>query len=77
MPRKLAALFEFFATLHIAPFNVEAASRFQELRSARVKIGTMDLKTACVALAHHAILLTANRKDFEKVPGLHFENWLD
>jgi tRNA(fMet)-specific endonuclease VapC len=75
--RELAALFDFFRKLHIAPFSDEAAARFQDLRAARVKIGTMDLKTACVALIHHAILLTANRKDFEKVPGLHFENWLD
>jgi predicted nucleic acid-binding protein len=22
-------------------------------------------------------ILTANRRDFENVPGLHFENWLD
>jgi tRNA(fMet)-specific endonuclease VapC len=75
--RELAALFEFFSNLHILPFAVEAATRFKELRTAGVKIGTMDLKTACVALAHDAVLLTANRRDFEKVPGLHFENWLD
>jgi tRNA(fMet)-specific endonuclease VapC len=37
----------------------------------------MDLKAACVALVHDARLLTANRQDFEKVPGLRFENWLD
>jgi tRNA(fMet)-specific endonuclease VapC len=75
--RELAALLEFFAKFHIAPFNPDAATRFQDLRAAGVKIGSMDLKTACVALVHHAILLTANRRDFEKVPGLHFENWLD
>jgi len=75
--RELGALFEFFGRFHVAPFNVEAANRFQELRAAHVKIGTMDLKTACIALVHHAVFLTANRKDFEKVPGLHFENWLD
>ncbi len=36
----------------------------------------MDLKIASVALVNEALLLTANRKDFEKVPGLRFENWL-
>jgi tRNA(fMet)-specific endonuclease VapC len=35
------------------------------------------LKTACIALENDALLLTANRRDFEKVPGLRFENWLD
>ena len=32
----------------------------------------MDLKIASIVLAHDALLLTANRKDFEKVPGLRF-----
>jgi tRNA(fMet)-specific endonuclease VapC len=75
--RELAALFDFFSKLHVAPFNIEAATRFQDLRAAGVRIGTMDLKAACVALVHQALLLTANRKDFEKVPGLRFENWID
>ncbi len=30
-----------------------------------------------VSLVHDALLLTANRSDFEQVPGLRFENWLD
>jgi tRNA(fMet)-specific endonuclease VapC len=74
--RELASLFEFFSKLHMAHFTAEAATRFQEMRANKVKIGTMDLKTACIAIVHSAVLLTANRKDFEKVPGLHFENWL-
>jgi len=37
----------------------------------------MDLKTACNTIVNQTILLTANRRDFEKVPGLKFENWLD
>jgi tRNA(fMet)-specific endonuclease VapC len=75
--RELALLFDFFSKLHVAPFNDDAAARFQDLRVGGVRIGTMDLKAACVALVHQAVFLTANRKDFEKVPGLRFENWLD
>jgi tRNA(fMet)-specific endonuclease VapC len=37
----------------------------------------MDLKIACIALAHEALLLSRNLVDFEKVPGLRVENWLD
>ena len=33
--------------------------------------------TACIAMANNALLLTANRRDFEKVQGLRFENWLE
>jgi tRNA(fMet)-specific endonuclease VapC len=37
----------------------------------------MDLKAACMVIANNALFLTANRRDFEKVPGLRFENWLE
>ena len=75
--RELAELFSFFSGFHIGLFDDAAADRLEELKAAKVRIGTMDLKTAAIALAHDAILLTANRRDFERVPGLGFENWLD
>ena len=40
-------------------------------------IATRNLKIAAISLASNALLLTANRRDFEKVPGLRFENWLE
>ena len=30
-----------------------------------------------IAVAQNALLLTANRKDFEQIPGLQFANWMD
>lgn len=36
----------------------------------------MDLKIASIALNHDALLLTANVRDFDQVPGLRTENWL-
>jgi tRNA(fMet)-specific endonuclease VapC len=66
-----------FAKLDILPFEEEAANHFHRLQSARVRIGTMDLEIASICLAHDATLLTRNLVDFEKVPGLRVENWLD
>ena len=37
----------------------------------------MDLKIASICIAHDALLLTRNLVDFEKVPRLKVENWLD
>jgi tRNA(fMet)-specific endonuclease VapC len=37
----------------------------------------VDLKIAATALANQALLLSANRSDFERVPGLRVENWHD
>jgi tRNA(fMet)-specific endonuclease VapC len=72
---ELARLFDFFREFHLALFDEAAADRFDHL--ARVRIGTMDKKIAAISLANDALLLTANRQDFEQVPGLRFENWLD
>jgi tRNA(fMet)-specific endonuclease VapC len=75
--RELADLFEFFAEFDVVVFDDRAAGEFESLRSAKLRLGTMDLKIAATALANQAILLSANRSDFERVPGLRVENWLD
>ena len=36
----------------------------------------MDLRIACIVLAHNATLLTANLRDFRKIPDLRVEDWL-
>jgi tRNA(fMet)-specific endonuclease VapC len=41
----------------------------------KIRIGTMDLKIAAIALAHGATLLSRNLVDFKKVPGLTVEDW--
>ena len=75
--RELGELFTFFSGFTIALLDSNAAGLFNGFRKSGVKIATMDLKTACIAMASNALLLTANRRDFEKVPGLKFENWLE
>ena len=71
--RVIAALSEYT----LVPWDEDAALRFQQFRSAGIRVGTMDLRIACITLEHDAVLLTRNRTDFERVPGLKFENWLD
>ena len=75
--RELGSLFGFFATFPIAAFDRAAADRFDSLHAAKIRIATRDLKIAAISLVNNALLLTANRRDFEKVPGLRFENWLE
>jgi tRNA(fMet)-specific endonuclease VapC len=75
--RELIRLFEFYQEFEIVPFDEAAAQQFEELRKQRLRLGTMDLKIAATALVQNALLLSANRRDFERVPGLRVENWLD
>lgn len=64
-----------FFEMNVLPFSDEAQDRFDELRKQRIRIGTMDLRIASVALVNGATVLTANTRDFEKVPGLPIEDW--
>jgi tRNA(fMet)-specific endonuclease VapC len=75
--RELGELFTFFSGYTIALLDSNAAGLFNDFRKSGVKIATMDLKAACITMANNALLLTANRRDFERVPGLRFENWLE
>jgi tRNA(fMet)-specific endonuclease VapC len=73
---KLVNLVRFFHDWRIVPFDAQAAQRFLELRMQRVRIGTPDLKIAAIVLVTDSLLLSANLRDFNKVPGLRVENWL-
>jgi tRNA(fMet)-specific endonuclease VapC len=59
----------------ILEYDAAAAQLFQQSRSAKIRIGTMDLKIAAITLTHGAKLLSRNLKDFRKVPGLDVEDW--
>ncbi len=61
----------------VLAFDAQAATRFLQLRKALPRAGTQDLKIAAVCLEHDATVLTRNTGDFNKVPGLRVENWLD
>jgi tRNA(fMet)-specific endonuclease VapC len=74
--RRLVRLIEVLSEWEITHWNERAADEFARLRRARVRIGTQDLKIAALALASDASLLSANLRDFERVPGLRVEDWL-
>ncbi len=73
---RLKGMFEFFAGWQVIRFDEMAADKFQELRRQGVRISSTDLKIASIALVNNATLLSANLRDFDKVPGLEVENWL-
>ena len=75
--RELTDLFDFFTKVNIISMSDDTLDIFNSLCKSGIKIGSMDLKMACIAVVNNALFLTANRRDFEKVPGLRFENWLE
>lgn len=64
-----------FAELNVASFDMAAANRFDTLRAAKVRIGTMDLRIAAIALVNGWTVVTRNLVDFARVPNLLLEDW--
>ena len=75
--RQLQHSMELLNELVVLPFDHQAAAIFHQLHDQGLRVGTMDLKIAAICMAHDALLLTRNLSDFQKVPGLKVENWLD
>lgn len=73
---ELADLLIFLQKWHIVRFDHMAAGTFSQFRKDKVRIGTNDLKIAAIAMSRGALLLSANLRDYRKVPGLRVENWL-
>jgi tRNA(fMet)-specific endonuclease VapC len=64
-----------YCNIAVLEFDKRAGAEFERFRQEQIRIGTLDLKIAAVALANEATLLTRNITDFVKVPGLHVEDW--
>ena len=73
---ELQNLLSFYRGFDIVAFDDAAAAMAESLRVRYRRLGAMDLKIAAIALVNDATLLTANKRDFEQVEGLRFENWL-
>ena len=73
--RRLEVVLNDFAQAQVLPFDDASAEVFDQLRRQRVRIGTMDLRIASIAISHNMIVLTRNLSDFGRVPGLQAEDW--
>ncbi|WP_417731448.1 type II toxin-antitoxin system VapC family toxin [Rosistilla oblonga] len=67
---------ERFVETQVVGFDDAAADVFTDLRSQKIRIGTMDLRIASIAIANDLTLLTRNTVDFVRVPNLRFEDWM-
>jgi len=66
--------------LEVAAFEEYAAEHFGQLRAELYNIGqpigSYDMMIAGHARSLGLILITNNRAEFERVPGLRLENWV-
>lgn len=73
--QKLHRSLESFRNAVVLDFDEKAAAVFKELKSQKIRIGTMDLKIASIAIANDAILVSRNLSDFLQVPNLSVQDW--
>ncbi len=59
----------------ILQYDEKSRDIYQVLKAQRIRVGTQDLRIASITLAYNGILLTRNRRDFEKIPGLTIQDW--
>ncbi|MBV9389043.1 MAG: type II toxin-antitoxin system VapC family toxin [Chroococcidiopsidaceae cyanobacterium CP_BM_ER_R8_30] len=71
----LSEILQGFSAAPVLPFDAGAVTIFDELRVLKIRVSTMDLRIAAIALSRNLVLLTRNTSDFSKVPGLVIEDW--
>lgn len=69
----------FLNSVTLLPFGISEAEKAAEIRtilkSQGQPIGAYDVLIAATAVQHHLIMVTANQREFDRVPGLQTENW--
>ena len=72
---RLHRFLESYRKTQVLDFDEKAADEFVRLKTLKVRIGTMDLKIAAIAISNNAILISRNLKDLEQVPNLTVQDW--
>lgn len=79
--RNRAAIMQLLFVLDVIPFDDRAAMEYGKIRAHLERqgtpIGPLDMLIAGHARAENLILVTNNVKEFNRVPGLKVENWVE
>jgi tRNA(fMet)-specific endonuclease VapC len=79
--KNLETLAQLTQLLTVEPFDLDAAAEFGKIQSQLRQIGKptgeIDALIGAVARYRYDILVTNNIKDFENIPNLRLENWLE
>lgn len=79
--RNLAVVEDFFSRLAVLPYGDKAAWHYGSIRADLEKIGKTigvnDLHIAAHARSEGLMLVSNNLREFERVPGLLLDNWLE
>ena len=76
-----AVIEDFCSRLEVLPYSAKAAQHYGSIRAALEKIGQPiginDIHIAAHARSEGLVLVTNNMREFERVPALQLENWVE
>ncbi|MFC0180139.1 type II toxin-antitoxin system tRNA(fMet)-specific endonuclease VapC [Thorsellia kenyensis] len=79
--KNLQVVEDFISRISVLDYDAKASAHYGHIRAGLERngtpIGINDLHIAGHARSAGLILVTNNRKEFDRVPGLIVENWLD
>jgi tRNA(fMet)-specific endonuclease VapC len=64
-----------FDRLSILPFDERAYYYYDLFRTQKLRVGSQDLRIAAIVMANDGVLVTRNRRNFEKIPNLSITDW--
>ncbi len=73
--RLLGSMVRSWCQFSIVLSSVPAMLRFDQLVKAKLNVGRFDFRIASIALELGAAVVTRNRRDFGRIPGLVLEDW--
>jgi len=73
--QELADAVQFFGGGGILSYSAPAIGCYDRLKALKLTVRKTDLRIAAVTLEHSAVLVTRNRRDFQRVPNLIVEDW--
>lgn len=72
---RLTETVRYYATAQLVPFTEAAMEEFDLLHKMKLNVRKNDLRIAAIARLAGATVVTANVRDFTRVPGLPVEDW--
>ena len=74
---ELAETVNYLGHFLIVNFSLAAITEFDRLRRLKLGIKGNDLRIAAIALVNNDVIVSRNRSDFDRIPGVRVENWAD
>jgi tRNA(fMet)-specific endonuclease VapC len=73
---RLTAVLNELRNWPVVSFPAAAVHRYAALRKQKLNVGANDLRIAAIAIESAATVVTHNRRDYQRLPGVVIEDWV-